>query len=117
MPATCFTCDEVGHIAANCPYQDDLDTRPRWCGICDPRTRLVTVELDSGRVKRCYDCHPASQKSLPQHKRCPGCHAVVHAWDSAPCGKHSVPGAVRAARHYTPPALTEAAQPHDQPAA
>ena len=92
MPARCFTCDEPGHVAADCPWQETLDNRPPWCGICDSRTRLVTVDLASGRVRRCRDCHPTAQKPLVQHKRCPACKAIIHAWDTAACGEHSVPG-------------------------
>ena len=100
MPARCFTCGEVGHVSADCPELDNVDTRPAWCGICDARTRLVTVDLASGRVKRCT-CHPAAQKPLTQHKRCPACKAIVHAWDTAACGEHSVPG-VRPVRASAP---------------
>jgi|SRR5579859_7482671 len=98
MPAICFTCEEPGHVAANCPNQEALDTRPRWCGFCDPRTRLVAVNRDQTQLVRCQNCHPAPRKPLVQHKRCPGCRMIIHEWDTAACGQHSVPGAVKAVR-------------------
>lgn len=91
MPVRCFTCKEPGHVAADCPELDNPDTRPRWCGICDPRTRLVTIDLASGTVKRCPDCHPTPVKPLAQHKRCSGCKMTIHEWDTNPCGMHSTP--------------------------
>ncbi|OIQ85550.1 hypothetical protein GALL_326090 [mine drainage metagenome] len=33
-----------------------VDSRPTWCGKCDPRTRLL--ESDDGRMARCPQCHP-----------------------------------------------------------
>lgn len=91
MPATCFTCGTSGHIAADCPNNEELDNRPAWCGICDRRTRLVTVNIETGTVKKCPDCHPAPRKPLPQHKRCGACKMTVHSWDTSPCGQHSSP--------------------------
>lgn len=102
MPATCFTCGETGHVAAGCPNQESLDTRPRWCGFCDPRTRLVAVNRDQTELVRCQNCHPAPRKPLPQHKRCEGCRAVIYVWDTAPCGKHAVPGEHRPHRDDAP---------------
>lgn len=64
MPATCFDCGQSGHVAAECPNSEVLDTRPTWCGICDRRTRLVTVNIGTGAVKRCPDCHPSPRKPL-----------------------------------------------------
>jgi|SRR5215475_8728547 len=93
MPLTCFTCQQPGHLARDCPNAAYLsspdmagDDRPMWCGTCDERTRRL--ELADGRVKRC-DCHPESHKMLPQHRRCPSCHVLVVSWDTAPCGQHA----------------------------
>lgn len=36
--------------------------RPDWCGRCDERTRLVE-EPQSGRQRRCPDCHPLASKT------------------------------------------------------
>lgn len=87
----CFSCGDSGHIAAECPNSEALDTRPTWCGICDRRTRLVTVDRDNGTVKRCPDCHPSPRKPLTQHRRCTACRMTVHEWDTSPCGQHSSP--------------------------
>lgn len=92
MTPTCFRCGEPGHVVKDCPNEEVLDTRPPWCGICDARTRLVTTDLEAGTVKHCPDCHPAPSRPLTQHKRCPACKDIVHSWDTAPCGMHSVPG-------------------------
>lgn len=91
MPPTCFTCGTPGHIAAECPQSEVLDTRPTWCGICDPRTRLLTVSLEKGTVMKCPECHPSPRKPPAQHKRCPACKMTVYAWDTSPCGMHESP--------------------------
>jgi len=102
MPATCFDCGDRGHVAADCPNREITDTRPRWCGVCDPRTRLVAVNRDATEVTRCQECHPTPRKPLAQHKRCPACKMIVHEWDTAACGEHSVPGAPMTVRGPRP---------------
>lgn len=92
MAIKCFGCGAEGYVKAECPYCADVtDTRPSWCGICDIRTRLVTVDAESGTVKRCPECHPSPRKPLAQHKRCPACKMVVYAWDTGQCGSHESP--------------------------
>lgn len=91
MAPTCFECGTSGHIAADCPNAEASDKRPPHCGICDPRTRQVTVDLERGTVRRCPDCSPSRHKLLAQHKRCTGCKMVVYTWDSKPCGNHDSP--------------------------
>jgi hypothetical protein len=93
MPATCFACGGQGHIAAECDNLDEIDKRPTWCGICDRRTRLVTIDLEHGTTRRCHDCHPSPCKPLTQHRRCGACRMTVYAWDTSPCGKHESPAA------------------------
>lgn len=93
MAVNCFTCGDTGHLAAQCRNTEVLDTRPRWCGICDPRTRLVTIDLQAGTVRKCRDCHPAPAKPAVQHKRCGNCQMTVYAWDTNPCGQHLSPAA------------------------
>ena len=89
---SCFTCGDVGHIAAECPRAGDAGTRnPPWCGICDERTRHVS--LGESLVGRCTVCHPLRAKQLKQHRKCPSCHMTVYEHDNAPCGQHSGPTA------------------------
>lgn len=98
----CFDCGQEGHIAPQCPYQDDLadpagrDT-PR-CGYCDPRTRQLATAGD--RVTRCPECHPLRSKMLAQHKRCPHCHKITVIWDTAQDCEHHILAA--AGRPYVP---------------
>ena len=87
----CFECGQDGHWAESCPNTEVLDTRPTWCGICDRRTRLVTIDLERGTVEKCRNCHPAPNKPLAQHRRCPSCHVTVYAWDTGECGSHDAP--------------------------
>lgn len=90
MAATCGVCGDTGHLAAGCPVADEvLDTRPPWCGYCDQRTRLATVDLERGTVRKCPHCHPAAQKRPDQHRRCGGCGTVVYRWDTGDCGSHT----------------------------
>jgi len=93
----CFRCQEYGHLERDCPqitYAAELDSgKPPWCGICDSRTRLVTIDLQHGTVRRCRNCHPQRGKPLAQHHRCPECKAIVYNWDSNPCGSHLTPAA------------------------
>jgi hypothetical protein len=92
MPARCFGCGAEGYVQSECPYCADVtDKRPTHCGICDPRTRLLTVDLAAGTVKRCPDCHPTPHKVLPQHKRCGNCKMTVYEWDTQACGMHESP--------------------------
>lgn len=86
----CFDCGVEGHIAADCPNRElSADNKkPPWCGICDPRTRLVGNS--EGIPMRCPDCHPRGGQHLEQFQRCPGCKMLIHKWDTAPCGHHSV---------------------------
>lgn len=94
MPAKCFGCGTEGYVQSECPYCADAnDTRPTHCGICDPRTRLVTINIELGTVKKCPDCHP-NAKLPPQFKRCTGCRMTIYAWDTNPCGNHESPVAV-----------------------
>lgn len=72
MAPTCFECGTSGHIAADCPNAEASDNRPPWCGICDRRTRLVTVDRELGTVRRCPSCHPLRLKPLAQHKAMTG---------------------------------------------
>jgi ribosome-binding protein aMBF1 (putative translation factor) len=88
----CFSCGDTGHIAAECPNSEALDTRPAWCGICDRRTRLVTINIDTGAVKRCPECHPNRRKHVAQLHRCNACKCLVYEWDNARCGHHEMPG-------------------------
>jgi Zinc knuckle len=85
----CFDCGDDGHIAANCPNVTvDVGGKPRWCGFCDERTRLI----DRGDVAaRCQECHPLRHRQLKQHRKCPFCHMTVYEWDHSPCGEHSSP--------------------------
>jgi len=91
----CFNCQQYGHLERDCPgktYAAEInDTRPQHCGICDPRTRLVTIDLAAGTVRRCPDCHPSARKTLPQHRRCPQCQVIAYSWDTSPCGMHEGP--------------------------
>ena len=92
MPVVCFKCQETGHIADYCPYEEELtDNKPAWCGICDRRTRLVTVDRENGTCKRCPDCHPSPRKPLAQHRRCPQCKMTIYQWDNETCGSHLSP--------------------------
>ena len=89
MAATCGVCGDTGHYAAACPVADDvLDTRPPWCGQCDQRTRLATVDPERGTVSKCQACHPTAQKRPDQHRRCGGCGTTVYRWDTSDCGSH-----------------------------
>lgn len=92
---TCFSCGNQGHLARDCPADDnetDKKRKPPWCGNCDRITRLIQL---GAIVTRCQECHPLQGVPLPQHDRCPGCHMVIHSWDNHPCGQHSSPAAVR----------------------
>lgn len=85
----CFQCQGDGHIAADCPDGNSPGGgKPPWCGICDPRTRLVGLGPD-GPLARCATCHPLRGQLLRQHKRCSGCRMIIPASDSNPCGQHS----------------------------
>ena len=89
MPAKCFGCGAAGYVQSECPYCADVtDRRPAWCTICDQRTRLVTVDLERGTVKKCPSCHPSPMKQSVQHRRCPSCKAITYSWDDTECGKH-----------------------------
>lgn len=73
-----------------------------WCTICgedDHAQQDCELRLGNRQV-------PDQAGLLPQHKRCPRCRQVTHAWDNMPCDAHSVPGAelpVGAAPPVTPP--------------
>jgi hypothetical protein len=97
MPATCFGCGAQGHIEPNCPNKAGLaedagrDARPRWCGMCDRRSRHT--ELGDGRARRCPTCHPESHLPLKHHRKCEHCRKTVVEWDSAiDCEHHILAG-------------------------
>lgn len=101
----CFDCGGEGHIAPQCPHQDDLaDPAGRdtpWCGQCDPRTRHLGTTDD--RAARCPECHPLRARMLAQHKRCEHCRKIVVIWDSAQDCEHHILAA--ADRPYVPVAI------------
>ena len=97
MPARCFECQEIGHIAADCPqklYAVDLkDAKPLWCGQCDSVTRLVYFIRDGHEAARkCKNCNP--KPGLPvTYARCGTCRRGVYAWDvRSECGQHQPVG-------------------------
>jgi hypothetical protein len=76
-----------------------------WCTICgedDHRQDDCELRLGNRQV-------PDQAGLLPQHRRCPRCQAVTHAWDRMPCGHHSVPGA--AMPRADPPSVTPPRRP------
>ena len=85
----CYGCGDEGHIEPHCPNAVfDDGGRPSWCGFCDEKTRLI----DHGHsASRCQQCHPARNKQLRQHRKCPHCHVTVYDWDNEPCGRHAGP--------------------------
>ena len=92
----CYECGDDRHVKSDCPNKAWVasdaaaDGRPRWCGLCDERSRHV--ELADGRVKRCQ-CHPSSHEQLRQHRKCPRCHSTVVEWDTSPdCARHILAG-------------------------
>lgn len=88
----CFECDDTGHVAADCPNRAAVAKggKPAWCGMCDEQTRLIGLDAPA----RCQQCHPNARRTLPQHRRCPRCHALVHQWDNAiDCASHARPHA------------------------
>jgi hypothetical protein len=99
MPLTCYECGVVGHTSFECPnkagFAEDAyqASRPRWCGLCDQRSRHL--ELPDGRVKRCQ-CHPESHLQLRHHRKCPHCHVTVVEWDTAiDCEHHIKAGEIK----------------------
>lgn len=98
MPARCFECQEIGHIASDCPtkaYAAELgDGKPPWCGQCDRETRLIYFIRDSTEAaRRCYTCHPKSQTLPAQFSRCKTCRSAIYVWDiRSECGKHRTVG-------------------------
>lgn len=87
----CWNCGSDEHIARNCPKTMPppdvlpVDNKPRWCGGCDPHTRLIDL---GNAAARCPTCHPLAWKPLAQHKKCGGCGGTVYEWDQQPCGSH-----------------------------
>jgi hypothetical protein len=99
MPMICHECGEQGHYSRECPHKQGLAedasqaSRPRWCGLCDRRSRHV--DLPDGRVKRCT-CHPESHLQLKHHRKCPHCRKTVVEWDSSiDCEHHILAGEVK----------------------
>jgi ribosomal protein L32 len=94
MPARCFECQEIGHIAADCPgklYAVELhDKKPLWCGQCDRETRLVYFVRDGRETaRRCTMCHPRSTTLPATYNKCRECGHAVYAWDiRSECGMH-----------------------------
>jgi hypothetical protein len=91
----CFTCNEPGHISANCPTRHQAQpaaNRPVWCGECDKQTRLIDRGDSMARCWRCWGW-PAkgthNGQLLAQHRICGGCGQIAYAWDQQPCGAHT----------------------------
>jgi zinc knuckle protein len=98
MPAKCFECQEIGHIAADCPaklYASEMgDGKPAWCGQCDRETRLVYFRRDGQEAaRRCTACHPRSTVLPVTYSKCKDCKHAVYAWDvRSRCGQHQPVG-------------------------
>lgn len=98
MPARCFECQEIGHIAADCPaklYAAEIgDGKPMWCGQCDRETRLVYfIRNGAEAARRCPSCHPQGHMLPVTYKKCRGCGHAIYFWDvRSECGKHQEVG-------------------------
>ena len=103
----CFNCGQQGHMSRDCQWEADLNETsgpPGWCGVCDPRTRLLTLD-SGGAMARCPSCCPRHGSSaqcppdcprhpdqlLAQHARCHRCRKIVYAWEAGlPCTVHRI---------------------------
>jgi hypothetical protein len=87
----CHKCGQAGHVARDCQWENEVGSRPAWCGECNRDTRLI----DHGSyVQRCHRCWAWPAKGTrfhqlqPQHRLCGGCRQIVYEWDKMPCGSH-----------------------------
>ena len=85
--SSCHTCGTKGHFASECANEGiDGNGKPPWCGICDERTRHVSL---GDMEARCTVCHPLRRQHLRQFRGCPSCKALVYENDHNPCGSHA----------------------------